>query len=41
MVLKIFQLTCGAELAVSFVEALVKGKVAYANENLGQFILVT
>ncbi|KAK9189926.1 hypothetical protein WN943_018525 [Citrus x changshan-huyou] len=27
-------LTCGAELAVSFVEALVKGKVAYANENL-------
>ncbi|KAL9418982.1 hypothetical protein AB3S75_036854 [Citrus x aurantiifolia] len=32
--LKNNQLTCGAELAVSFVEALVKGKVAYDNENL-------
>lgn len=33
-----FQVTCGAELAVLFVETLVKGKIPYDDETLGQFL---
>lgn len=32
-----FQVTCGAELAVLFVEALVKGKFPYDDDTVGQF----
>lgn len=37
-VCKNFQITCGAELALMFVETLVKGKVPCNDESLGQFI---
>lgn len=29
------QITCGAELAVLFVETLIKGKYSYSEETLG------
>lgn len=32
-----FQLTCGAELALLFVETLVKGKYPYDEDTLGEF----
>lgn len=38
MCLKIFQITCGAELAVLYAETLVKAKTPYDEETLGQFI---
>lgn len=38
MCMKKFQITCGAELAVLFVETLVKAKIPYDDETLGQFI---
>ena len=33
-----FQVTCGAELAVLFVETLVKGKVPCDDNTLGEFL---
>ena len=33
-----FQVTCGGELAVLFVETLVKGKVPYDDNSLGGFL---
>lgn len=31
------QVTCGTELAVMFVDTLVKGKIPYDDDTLGQF----
>ena len=33
-----FQITCGSELAVLFVDTLVKGKVPYDDNTLGEFL---
>ncbi|RWW10020.1 hypothetical protein GW17_00026458 [Ensete ventricosum] len=35
---KLMQVTCGAELAVLFVETLVKGKYSYNEETLGSVL---
>lgn len=35
---KLMQITCGAELAVLFVETLVKGKYSYSEETLGSVL---
>ncbi|RVW22411.1 hypothetical protein CK203_111202 [Vitis vinifera] len=38
--LQYFQVTCGAELAILFVETLVKGKFPYDDNTLGQSSLL-
>lgn len=37
--LDILQVTCGSELALLFVETLVKGEVSYNEETLGKYAL--